>query len=129
MENQDPQPLGATIASLVRDYPPEHRLHQIAADIAGEADACRSRRAAVLKHKDLRARLVAELGYARPEQWNGYIPPATISRWSDDELSRSPEGRPNQRGKRAAGEQANDSPRRAVLMEISAEAWNREHPS
>lgn len=39
-------------------------------------DDCRESRASVLRHPDIAERLTAEpLDYARPEQWNGFIPP------------------------------------------------------
>lgn len=61
------------------------------------------RRARVLAHADLADRLTAPpLGYARPEQWNGYVPPAT---WQ---------------------EARNGSARRAALVELCAEALRRE---
>jgi hypothetical protein len=82
----------------------EQHRHILASE-AAETVACRERRAAVLKHPDLCQQLLDELGYQRPEQWNGFIPPATFN------------GAPN------------DSPRRAALMLISAEAWKREHPA
>ena len=64
-----------------------------------------NRRAAVLKHADLAARLTQPpLSYGRPDQWTGYIPPAMWAGWP------------------------NDSRRRAVLVEVAAEAWRREHP-
>lgn len=83
------------------------------------------RRAEVLKHDDLRRELQL-LGYHNPEQWNGYIPPATINEFSPEELcSSSVSGRLNQRDQRGTGETINDSPRRAILVAISAAAWER----
>lgn len=39
-----------------------------------------ARRALVLRNPDVAARLCAPpLSYASPEQWNGFIPPATLS--------------------------------------------------
>lgn len=61
------------------------------------------RRARVLAHPDLAARLVSRLGFERPDQWNGYVPPRL---GQNDEL--------------------NTSPRRTVLIEIAAEALERE---
>lgn len=61
------------------------------------------RRGRVLAHADLADRLTAPpLGYARPDQWSGYVPPAT---WQ---------------------ETRNDSARRAALVDICAEALRRE---
>jgi hypothetical protein len=60
------------------------------------------RRERVLGHPDLAARLTEEpIGYGRPEQWNGFVPPLV---WNG---------------------QFNDSPRRAALAEICAEALKR----
>lgn len=68
------------------------------------------RRARVLRHDDLAALLKAKpLEYKRPDQWNGYVPPALMPEDSDGLAKR------------------NDSPRRAALVELSAEAWRREH--
>jgi hypothetical protein len=84
---------------------PDGMVASLTSIAAAAGQECAQRRADVLAHPDLAARLVAELGYQRPDQWNGFIPPATFN------------GAPN------------DSPRRAALMLISAEAWKREHPS
>lgn len=63
------------------------------------------RRALVLKHPDLAKRLCEPpLSYARPEQWNGYIPPGMCS------------------GSR------NTSAEREALLEICAEAEARGRP-
>jgi hypothetical protein len=62
------------------------------------------RRARVLQHPDLAELLTRpEVGYARPDQWTGYIPPEM---WC---------------------EKRNDSPRRAALVAIATEAKAREH--
>lgn len=66
----------------------------------------------VTAYPDLRDRLCQPpIGYKRPEQWTGYIPPAQL----------------------AAGEtgyvRLNDSPRRAALMKLveeAAERWDRD---
>ncbi len=59
-------------------------------------------RAMVLAHPDLAAKLCQPpLSYQRPEQWNGFVPPEYFN------------GRPN------------DSPRRAALVAIIAEAQSR----
>ena len=61
------------------------------------------RRERVLAHADLADRLTAPpLCYPRPEQWTGYVPPAT---WQ---------------------ETRNDAARRAALVDICAEALRRE---
>lgn len=60
-------------------------------------------REAVLAHPDLAQRLTEPpLGYARPQQWNGFVPPETFN------------------GTR------NDSPRRAALVELVEQARARE---
>lgn len=70
------------------------------AEAREDADANRS---AVLAHPDLAARLTqAPLEYTRPEQWNGFVPPAQ------------------------ANEALNTSPRRQVLAEIVTEAHTRQ---
>lgn len=93
-----------------------------------------ARRTEVLKHDDLRKRLESEpLDFHDAEQWNGFIPPATVNAFSTDELCRvatmghagALSVRYNQVGHYGMGEQVNDSPRRAALLEISTEAWAR----
>lgn len=75
---------------------------QLATEHKQRRDEIARRRELILSHPDLAARLTeAPLGYAKPEQWNGYIPPEL---WN---------------GVR------NDSPRRAALVEILAEAEGR----
>jgi hypothetical protein len=61
-----------------------------------------ARKKAVLAHPDLAVRLTAEpLGYAKPDQWNGFVPPEQFNG------------------------QHNDSPRRAALAELVAEVYAR----
>lgn len=63
---------------------------------------CVERRALVLAHEDLaRALTQPPLQHAKPEDWTGYIPPAT------------------------ANESMNTSPARKVLVELVAEAERR----
>jgi len=122
----EPGTLSQSIAELIDRYPPGSHLHEAAQMIARETRRCQARRAAVLSHPDLAARLTEpDIGYSKPSDWNGWIPPAFIRPGSAEELLQSPTGRLNQRGKRAAGEEPNDSPRRAALVEIATEAWNR----
>lgn len=72
---------------------------QLRSELAERRAQIASDRAAVLANPDLAARLTQPpLGYARAEQWNGFIPPDT---WN---------------GAR------NDSPRRTALLEIIEEA-------
>jgi hypothetical protein len=70
--------------------------------------ANQDRRARVLRHPDLAARLCAPpLGYQRAEQWNGFVPP----KYLPADLN--------------GVTRINTSPRRAALVEISAEAMRR----
>ncbi|MFC9973595.1 hypothetical protein ACFVH6_22140 [Spirillospora sp. NPDC127200] len=63
----------------------------------------RTARDAVLAYPDLAARLCEDpIGYARPDQWNGYVPPEI------------------------ADQRHNNSPRREALAEIVAEAHARD---
>lgn len=76
--------------------------------VAGARETAAVRCARVLAHPDLAERLTAPpLGYARPNQWTGYVPPRT---W----------GRHNQ---------LNPSPQRRALVEIAAEALRRDASS
>lgn len=73
-------------------------------DLAQASAAVKTRRIRVLAHDDLAARLTRPpLSYTKPGQWNGYVPPALD----------------------ACGRR-NNSPRRAALVEIAAEAWHRD---
>lgn len=83
------------------------------------AAACVQRRARVLRHEDLAARLMAApLHYSRPEIWSGYIPPARGpygAKWPDD------------RGRSLGVDEAiNTSPMRLALMEILNAVVERE---
>jgi len=91
--------------------------------------ANQARRERVLRHPDLARRLTEPpLGYSRPEQWNGYVPPAEIQDEVPEGLHSSAldGGFPNQHGKRSGGTRPNMSPRRAALVDICAEALRRE---
>jgi hypothetical protein len=71
-------------------------LEQVMSDAAAN-------RKAVLAHPDLAERLTRPLlGYSKPEQWNGFVPPEQF------------------------GQQINDSPRRAALVAILDEAFARD---
>lgn len=73
------------------------------------------RRERVLRHPDLAARLCRPpLGFSRPENWNGFVAPRFLP---DDR----PFGAPGPERLRL-----NDSPRRAAIVEICAEALRRE---
>lgn len=61
----------------------------------------------VARFPDLAARLTQPpLGYARPDQWNGFVPPKWVTTAGDDWV-------------------LNDSPQRTALVEICAEAAAR----
>jgi hypothetical protein len=124
---EDPQPLFGGFADLVNQFPPEHRLHQIAAGVLGLSNECAERRARVLKHPDLAKRLTElPIGYAKASQWNGWVPPQVIDLEATREVLRDGKGFRNPHGRLALGERQNDSPRRAALVDIAAEAWRRE---
>src|SRR5258708_27557204 len=124
---EDPQPLFGGFADLVNQFPPEHRLHQIAAKVIGAERECAERRARVLKHPDLAKRLTEPpISYAKATQWNGWIPPRAIDFEATREVLRDSTGYPNKAGRVALGERQNDSPRRTALVELAAEAWRRE---
>jgi hypothetical protein len=92
-----------------------------------EANLARRRR--VLSHDDLRRRLETDLGYARADQWNGYVPPR-LDPEDDGELcrmvGRNGLVRLNERGARSEPSGLSNSPRRALLVDICAEAARRE---
>lgn len=73
-----------------------------------------ARRARVLRHPDLARRLVTELGYARPEHWNGYVPP----RLDPDDRREGTYVPPSAK--------LNTSPRRAALVAICTAALSRD---
>jgi hypothetical protein len=130
---EQPKSLASSIAAALERLPEDSRVRPILTDQLEQDGRCARRRAAVLKHADLRRRLEVELEYRRADQWNGWIPPAFINPGGGEELCRSIDGighvRLNQRGKYASGEELNNSPRRAALLEISRLAWDREQVS
>lgn len=129
-QDQDmPELSGSALATWCGQQPGTHR-HQAAQVLMAARKANLTRREAILKHPDLAARLVSELSFGRPEQWNGFIPPATVNTGPGEKLrivSATGAARMNQGGCYSEGEQPNTSPRRAALLSISAEAWRREH--
>lgn len=77
------------------------------------------RKALVMKHEDLRAALLASpLDFVRPEQWTGWVPPATVP--SD---GAGADGAGTEAGR---GYKPNTSPLRAALVAIVNEAERRE---
>lgn len=86
----------------------ESRADAVARARAAQVAEIAERRKRVLKYPDLAQRLTERpLSYQRPEQWNGFVPPRT-----------GPPG--------GLGQQPNDSPVRAALVEICAEAKRRD---
>lgn len=82
-----------------------------------EAQSLRRR---VLAHPDIAQRLVTELGYQRPEQWFGYVPPrigwyegGTV--WANGSNT-----------EKVGVGNLNDSPRRRILLDILAAVMERE---
>lgn len=77
---------------------------------AGAHAEAQARRARVLAHPDLAEALTEQpIGYARPEQWSGYVPPRTDAVRSQDGAA-----------------PLNTSARRRALVELAAEALRRE---
>jgi hypothetical protein len=93
-----------TVGELLR----QGDMRMLLSDAAGRQSAMmRERRAAVLRHPDLAARLTGKpLNLTTPEKWTGFVPPA------------SREGKQQ--------EQRNDSPYRAQLVAIVEEAQQRD---
>lgn len=130
----EPTALSAMLTDFIAKHEPGTKMHDLGTALLRAHGINRDRRAAVLKHNDLAKRLVAELGYQRPDQWNGYIPPATtdpggqlrLCSGSSVDAHGTIRAHYSQIGRYAMGETPNDSPRRAVLLDISREAWSRE---
>lgn len=130
----EPTTLSGALTEFTVKQEPGTRMHALGTDLLRAHGINRDRRAAVLKHGDLAKRLVAELGYARPEQWNGYVPPAVTDPGGQERLCSGAtvgahgeiRAHYSQIGRYAIGETPNDSRRRGVLLDISREAWARE---
>ena len=90
-----------------RATPDQRRVIAHAVTVARETAAYRRR--IVLAHPDLCEVLVRQLGYIRPDQWGGFVPP----RWYEC-------------GGYVAQWYPNDSPVRAALLDLVAEAEARE---
>lgn len=115
----DPEADAQHEADVQRDRSAIMDLWKIARDQSKKDSA--ARRALVLRHPDLAQKLCSQLiGYSRPENWNGWIPPATVP-----DMSAGAEG-PTTSG---PGYMPNDSPRRAALVALVAEAERRETAS
>lgn len=123
----EPLELGSLLTDALAKVPADALRRPVLDGMAAQHRRNQDRRAAVLAHEDLRDRLVKELGYSRADHWNGYVPPATVNEFSAVELLLSPAGRFNQFGNYTAGEMANQSPRRVVLLEISRLARERQN--
>jgi hypothetical protein len=130
----EPTMLSAALTEFIVKHEPGTRMHALGTDLLRAHSINRDRRGAVLKHEDLAKRLVDELGYAKAEQWNGYIPPAFTDPGGQERLCSGAVVGPHgeirahysQIGRYAIGETPNDSPRRAALLDISREAWIRD---
>lgn len=84
-----------------------------------------ARRERVLRYPDLAKRLTEPpLGYKRPQDWSGWVPPAT----GEVEACPACQSDPGKWGCKRPGHhaRANNSRRRAALVEIAAEALARE---
>ena len=100
-DSRDPRMISADDLALLAARNP--RAAEALGNITQAAGVAAARRAMVLRHPDIAKRLVTELGYGRPGQWNGFIPPSHFN------------GSPN------------GSPRRAALLEIEADAWQADN--
>lgn len=84
-----------------------------------------ARRDLVLRHPDIARRLTEPpIGYRRPEDWTGWIPPAAL----ESEACQHCRTDPGKGGCRRPGHTArmNDSARRAALVDIHTQALRRE---
>jgi hypothetical protein len=113
----DPIPFSDAVRDI--DIPHEPGLNLRGADLArSELDTGmarnRARRVRVLTHPDLCKRLVDELGYARADDWTGYVPP----RFGPEQVP--------QRGGFIPDRRKNPDRNRAVLIDICAEALRRD---
>lgn len=120
--NQDDTAAAGTVANkLVSGTSPRSRMMAAAMQAAHEEAAARRER--VLAHPDLRLKLTeAPIGYERPDQWNGYVPPKTDAEQSCPDCRN---GIKHCRNTHMAS--ANTSARRRALIEIAAEALRREN--
>jgi hypothetical protein len=81
------------------------------------------RRERVLRHRDLAEQLTRPpLGYKRADQWGGFVPPALLAEDAECIVACG-----RNRCQHEHGAWRIDSPRRAALVELNAEAWRREH--
>lgn len=101
----------ATIAGVPALSRDPDKLREAVRIVELERTRCADRRRRVLARPDIAARLVTELGYSRPDVWNGWIPPLSLP---DD----SPSG--------DGFDKVNHSPRRKALMAIMADVAERE---
>ena len=131
----EPASLVSVLAEQLKHHQPGTRGHDIRQQLLLAVRADAHRRAAVLKHEDLRGRLCQPpIGYDKAGQWNGYVPPAYVNQDSTEELCSSARmgmsGRMDRRygqlGHYGTGQLPNDSPRRAALAQLSQEAWDRD---
>lgn len=84
------------------------------------------RRERVLRYDDLREALTKPpLNYPRAEMWNGYVPPK-YEAYVEPEVLHDPMGLPNAARIRARTSSTNETPERAVLVVICADAYQRD---
>ena len=134
MTSEDPTPFSALIIEQHASLPPDSRMRAVLEAARDGHRRNQRRRAAVLEHDDLRRCLEQPpLSFRRASQWNGYVPPAIVNPGEPEVLRQVRRMQDNTvrywlnpKSKRTRGEIPNDSPQRAALMDISAEAWRRE---
>lgn len=99
----EPKSMAAVLTEQMSRLEPGTREHNVRQQIFVADMELAERRRLVLSHPDLAARLCEPpLGYTKPAQWSGFIPPEEFN-----------------------GEH-NRSPRRDALIDIAAEALRRE---
>jgi hypothetical protein len=103
------------LSQRMRDWSAEFRQ----AAVRGRAE-CEARRARVLRYVDLRRALSQPpLAFTEPERWSGFVPPRVLAEDACPACPRHCRGHDHLA-------RVNDSPRRAALIAISAEAFRRE---
>jgi len=130
-----PTLLASALTEFIKRHEPGSRMYELGHVLLTAHGKNRDRRAAVLKHEDLAKRVTAVLGLRRADHWTGYIPAAVAI---DDDggmlrlISNVHAGQArtkfNELGRRGIGSVPNNTPQRAELVDISTEAWHREHP-
>ena len=134
MTTQEPTAFSALVAEHLATLSPASPVRAVLKAAVEGHQRCQRRRAAVLKREDLRKRLEQRpLSFPRASQWNGYVPPATVNPGEPEVLRQVRRMQDNTirywlnpKNRRTQGEIPNDSGQRAVLIAISAVAWQRE---